>query len=167
MRWVSGGFGVWVDLGLGLHHGVKEGLHHGVKGGVWDRRHGTGQHPQHCQHHPQDADYHWGGGYVAQGLVHIYIYTCRSIYLRSLFFPFFLGGILFYAFGFLASWLFGFLASWLFGFLAFWVLGFWVFQLFVGLCGFWWLFGFGFSHPLHSQFLFGRWRFGFCGFSLV
>ena len=45
--------------------------------------HGTGQHPQHCQHHPQDADDagEWGdhtigggGGYVAQGLVHIYIY---------------------------------------------------------------------------------------------
>ena len=36
------------------------------------------------------------------------------------------------------------LASWLFGFSA---------------SG---LFGFGFSHPLHSQFLFGRWRFGFC-----
>ena len=32
-------------------------LVHGVKGGVWDRSsHGTGQHPQHCQHHPQDAD---------------------------------------------------------------------------------------------------------------
>ena len=54
-----------------------------------------------------------------------------------------------------------FLASWLFGFLAFWLLGFWAFQLFVGLCGFWWRFGFGFSHPLHSQFLFGRWRVGF------
>ena len=62
---------------------------------------------------------------------------------------------------------FGFLASWLFGFLAFWLLGFLAFRLLVGLCGFWWLFGFGFSRPLHSQFLFGRWRFGFCGFSLV
>ena len=29
-----------------------------------------------------------------------------------------------------------------------------------------WLLG-GLSHPLHSQFLFGRWHFGFCGFSLV
>ena len=63
---------------------------------------------------------------------------------------------------FLAFLLLGFLASWLFGFLAFWLLGFWAFRLFVGLCSFWWLFGFGFSHPLHSQFLFGRWRFGFC-----
>ena len=26
---------------------------------------------------------------------------------------------------------------------------------------------FGFSHPLLSQFLFGRWRFGFCALSLV
>ena len=55
---------------------------------------------------------------------------------------------------------FGFLASWLFGFVAFLLLGFWAFRLFVGLC-------FGFSHPLHSQFLFGRWRFcGFGGFGL-
>ena len=52
-------------------------------------------------------------------------------------------------------------------FFRFWLLGFLTFRLLVGLCGFWWLFGFGFSHPLHSQFLFGRWRFGFCGFSLV
>ena len=29
-------------------------LVHGVKGGVWE--HGTGQHPQQCQHHFQDAD---------------------------------------------------------------------------------------------------------------
>ena len=56
-------------------------LVHGVKGGVWDRSCGAGQHPQHCQHHPQDADDagEWedhtiggGGGYVAEGLVHIY-----------------------------------------------------------------------------------------------
>ena len=45
------------------------------------------------------------------------------------------------------------------------LLAVWAFRLFAGLCGFWWLFGF--SHPLHSWFLFGRWRFGFCGFSLV
>ena len=51
--------------------------------------HGTGQHPQHCQHHPQDADdggtIPLGGGYVAQGLVHIYIYIyacmCTYIYI--------------------------------------------------------------------------------------
>ena len=62
-------------------------LAHGVKGGLGPKlqgSHGTGQHPQHCQHHPQDADDagEWGdhtirgggGGYVAQGLVHIYIY---------------------------------------------------------------------------------------------
>ena len=61
-------------------------LVHGVKGGLGPKlqgSHGTGQHPQHCQHHPQDADDagEWGdhtigggggGGYVAQGLVHIY-----------------------------------------------------------------------------------------------
>ena len=51
--------------------------------------------------------------------------------------------------GFLASWLFGFLASRLLGFSAFGLLGFLAFRLLVGLCGFWWLFGFGFSHPLH------------------
>ena len=59
--------------------------------------------------------------------------------------------------GFLASWRLGFLASWLFGFLASRLLGFWAFRLFAGLCTFWWLFGFAF----------GRWRFSFCGFSLV
>ena len=58
------------------------------------------------------------------------------------------------------------MAFWLLGFLASWLLGcFWAFRLFAGLCGFWW--PFGFSHPLHSQFLFGRWRFAFCGFLLV
>ena len=34
-------------------------LVHGVKGGLGPKlqgSHGTGQHPQHCQHHPQDAD---------------------------------------------------------------------------------------------------------------
>ena len=53
-------------------------LAHGVKGGLGPKlqgSHGTGQHPQHCQHHPQDADDAgaWGdhtigggGGYVAQ-----------------------------------------------------------------------------------------------------
>ena len=58
-------------------------------------------------------------------------------------------------YGVFFKWLLGFLASWLFGFSAF------------GLLGFWRLFGFGFSHRLHSQFLFGRWRFGVCGFSLA
>ena len=106
LRWVSGGFGVWVDLGLGL--GLRRGCRvvwfrvgccercggvgsRGERGSLGPKlqgSHGTGQHPQHCQHHPQDADdagewggpYHLGGGggYVAQGLVHIYIY----IYLR-------------------------------------------------------------------------------------
>ena len=58
-------------------------LVHGVKGGLGPKlqgSHGTGQHPQHCQHHPQDADDagEWGdhtiggGGYVAQGLVHMF-----------------------------------------------------------------------------------------------
>ena len=37
---------------------------------------------------------------------------------------------------------------WLLGFSASWLLGFLAFRLLVGLCGFWWLFGFGFSHPL-------------------
>ena len=60
----------------------------------------------------------------------------------------------------LASWLFGFLASWLFGFLASGLFRFLlVYAAFGGL-----FLSFGFSHPLHSQFLFGRWRFGF-GFS--
>ena len=59
--------------------------------------------------------------------------------------------------GFLASWLLGLGAFWLLGFLASWLLGFWASRLFARLCGFWWRFGF--SHPLHSQFLFGRWRF--------
>ena len=73
----------------------------------------------------------------------------------------------FFAFGFLASWLLGFSASWLLGFLASRLLGFLASRLlgFSAFCWFrrfWWLFGFGFSHPLHSQFLFGRWRFGFC-----
>ena len=95
-------------------------------------------------------------------------------FLASWLFGFWLFGFLAcWLLGFLASWLVGFLASWLLGFLACWLvgflasrlLGFWAFRLFAGLCGFWWLFGF--SHPLHSQFLFGRWRFGFCGFSLV
>ena len=49
-------------------------------------------------------------------------------------------------------WLLGFSASWLFGFLVFRPLGFLAFWLLVGLRGFWWLFGFGFSHPLHSRF---------------
>ena len=66
----------------------------------------------------------------------------RGIYFRicSFFFPIF------------------FPASWLLGL---------AFRLLVGLCGFWWLlaFGFGFSHPLLSQFLSGL--FGFCTLSLV
>ena len=52
--------------------------------------HGTGQHPQHCQHHPQDADDagEWGdhtiGGYVAQGLVHIYnIYIYIYLFIQA------------------------------------------------------------------------------------
>ena len=72
------------------------------------------------------------------------------------------------AFGFLASWLLGFLASWLLGFLASGLLGFfasWLFGFLAsGLFGFSAFCAFGFSHPLYSQFLFGRWRFGFCGF---
>ena len=55
---------------------------------------------------------------------------------------------------------FSLVASLIFGFLAFWLLGFLSFRL-VGLCGFWWLFGFGFSHPLLSQFLSGLFGFGF------
>ena len=76
-----------------------------------------------------------------------------------------LGFLAFWLIGFLASWLVGFLASWLFGFLASWLFGFSAFRLFAGLCGFWWFFGFGFSHPLLSQFLSGL--FGFCTLSLV
>ena len=72
--------------------------------------------------------------------------------------PFF--SIFFWLLGF---WLLGFLAisaSWLLGFLASWLLGFLAFRFLVGL---WWLFGFGFSHPLDFQFLFSRGRFDFCG----
>ena len=57
----------------------------------------------------------------------------------------------------MASWLLGFLASWLLGFLAFRLLGFSASGLLV-------FSAFGFSHPLHSQFLFGRCRFGFAAF---
>ena len=64
------------------------------------------------------------------------------------------GSFLFFVFWLLASWLLGFSASWLFGF------------LFV-YAAFGRFFCFGFSHPLHSQLLFGRWRFCICGFSLV
>ena len=91
LRWVSGGFGVWVDLGLGL--GLRRGCRvvcercggvdsRGERGSLGPKLQGSrGQHPQHCQHHPQDADDagEWkdhtigGGGYVAQGLVHICI----------------------------------------------------------------------------------------------
>ena len=75
-------------------------------------------------------------------------------------------------FSFLAFWLlgfsvFGFMAFRLLGFLAFWLLGFLAFRLLVGLCGFWCLFGFGFSHPLHSQFLFGSGVLTFAAFSLI
>ena len=50
---------------------------------------------------------------------------------------------------------FGFLAFRLLGFLAFWLLGFWAFRLFGFLlvyAAFGGFFGFGFSHPLLSQF---------------
>ena len=65
------------------------------------------------------------------------------------------------AFGFLASWLFGFLASWLLGFSASWLFGFSASGLFGFLLVYAAFGGFLFSHPLHSQFLFGRWRFSF------
>ena len=111
LRWVSGGFGVWVDLGFGL--GLRRGCRvvwlrvgccevrgcwfTGVKGGVWDRS---------CRAHtvldsiPSIASIIpkmrmmrgsggtiplGGGGYVAQGLVHIciyiYIYMSNTIYI--------------------------------------------------------------------------------------
>ena len=56
--------------------------------------------------------------------------------------------IFWFSFSLLASWL-GFSASWLLGFLASRLLGFSV------SCWFMRLFGFGFSHPLHSQFISG------------
>ena len=68
---------------------------------------------------------------------------------------------------FFCSWLFGFLAFRLLGFLVFRLLGFLAFWLLVGLRGFWWLFGFGFSHHLHSPVQ-TKWRLqlfaGLCGF---
>ena len=47
-------------------------LVHGVKGGLGPKlqgSHGTGQHPQHCQHHPQDADDagEWGDHTIGGG----------------------------------------------------------------------------------------------------
>ena len=66
-------------------------------------------------------------------------------------------------FGFLATWLFGFLATWLFGFLAFRLLGFSASGLFVGLCGFSWLWLFAssaFPVPLGVGF----WLLRLCGF---
>ena len=84
---------------------------------------------------------------------------CLNLFWRGTYFRFF-----FPAFGFLASWLLGFSASWLLGFLASWPLGFAALCWFMRLLVAFWLW---FSHPLHSQFLFGRSRFGFCGFSLV
>ena len=107
LRWVSGGFGVWVDLGLGL--GLRRGCRvvwfrvgccercwgvgsRGERGSLGPKL--QGQHPQHCQHHPQDADdageggdhtiWGGGGGYVAQGLVHIYIYIYICTYCISM-----------------------------------------------------------------------------------
>ena len=82
---------------------------------------------------------------------------CFSLFF-SLSASWLLGFLASWLFGFLASWLLGFAASWLLGFLACWLLGFWGSRLFVGLCGFWWLFGFGFSHPLLSQFLSGLYQ---------
>ena len=79
-----------------------------------------------------------------------------SIFFGGVFFRFFLD--VFFAFGFLAAWLLGFSASWLLGFLASRLLGF------SASC---WFMRFHFSPLLHSQFLFGRWRFDICGFSLV
>ena len=73
-------------------------LVHGVKGGLGPKlqgSHGTGQHPQHCQHHPQDADDagEWGdhtiggggGGVRGPGTgTYMYIY----IYIHMWWFPF-------------------------------------------------------------------------------
>ena len=79
--------------------------------------------------------------------------SMEGYFLKSVFLLFF--GICFASclsfrlLGFLAFRLLGFLASRLLGFLASRLLGF-----SVGLCGFWWLIGFGFSHPLHSQLVF-------------
>ena len=69
------------------------------------------------------------------------MYEGRGIYLGYFCFSSLLA---FWPLGFLAFRLLGFLASWLLGFLAFRLLGFLAFRLLVGLCGFWWLFGFGF-----------------------
>ena len=118
---------------------------------------------------------------IWQGSVPSYIpssslrHTHLLLEVFFLFFRFWLLGFLalgFWLLGFLASWLFGFLASWLLGFLASWLLASWL----LGFLAFW-LLGFlafrllGFLalafRILCSQFLFGRWHFGFCGFSLV
>ena len=86
-----------------------------------------------------------------------FIFVCPFFFLFSFVFlliSFWLLGFL--AFWLLGFWLLGFLASWLLGFLASWLAS--------------WLFGFLASQLLpfaSSAFLFGRWHFGFYGFSLV
>ena len=67
-------------------------LVHRVKGGLGPKlqgSHGTGQHPQHCQHHPQDADdagecTFGGGGVRGPGTgtyIHIYMHMqCKPSY---------------------------------------------------------------------------------------
>ena len=68
-------------------------LVHGVKGGLGPKlqgSHGTGQHPQHCQHHPQDADDagEWGdhtigGGGGGTWPRDWYIYMTSMCFLRT------------------------------------------------------------------------------------
>ena len=120
---------------------------------------------------------------LARGYFLFWGYPLEVFFNYFLLFRFwFLGFLAFRLLGFLVFWLFGFLAFrlliglcgfwWLFGF-GFRIVAFWLLRLFAGLCGFWWLdflhpllshsglfgfctllvFGFGFPHPQHHQFL--------------
>ena len=83
VRW-AGWVGVWFGVGLGLVGWFRVGGccercwgvgSRGETGSLGPKLQGSGQHPQHCQRHPQDADDagEWGdqggGGYVAHLLV--------------------------------------------------------------------------------------------------
>ena len=107
-------------------------------------------------------------GKTIQTHIYVYIYIYKEVLAWR--------GIYFSCCFFLASWLFGFLSSWLLGFLASRLLGFlacwlWLvassaFPVPLRQVAFWLsaFGGFGFSHPLLSQFLSGR--FCFCTLSL-
>ena len=96
---------VWFRVGC---WGVGSRGEMGSLGPKLQGSHGTGQHPQHCQHHPQEADDAgewgdhtiWGGGVRGPGTgTYIYIYICILcfILLNNMFIYFF--SIRIHAFG--------------------------------------------------------------------